>query len=295
MIDTEYIAAHDQCPRLATWGAAYEFPRINLTDAMYKALRAGLESGIPSAAKDALITCASRPGLDITARNIFDIAMHHAAMMEVICAYLIGSDGPWKPSDAIYGLPIDFQPLSYQMDDGRLRRVVLCSSWNALREEEELNSWRTVADTCTTGRPMLINAIVIGSSRKGFRPSPWTEAYIHPENGIKRVKKREGRFTENWKRVYRESTDDGPNEWLRLMQQDGAFEDLVRCVTADVPLRRNEYLSDMVKITGEIEEKRETMRRSGCFRYSPCGFSKLCNHSVLVTPEMAKWKRRVVV
>jgi hypothetical protein len=293
MIDTESIAAHDQCPRLATWGAAYEFPRINLTDAMYKALRAGLESGNPSAAKDALIACASRPGLDITAYNVYEIAVHHAAMMEVICAYLIGSDGPWKPADAVSCGPIDFQPLSYQMGDGRLRRVILCSAWNPLREEEELNSWRTVADVCSTGRPMLINAIVIGASRKGFRPSPWTQAYIHPENGIRRVKKKDGQFTENWKRVYRESTDEKPEDWLTLMQKDGAFDDLVRHSTVDVPVRRNEYMADMIRISREIDAKKTTVRRSGCYRYSPCGFSRVCHNLAIFTPEMAGWKRKI--
>src|SRR5208337_3502816 len=105
---------------------------------------------------------------------------------------------------------------------------------------------------------------------------------IHPENGIRRVKKKEGRFTENWKRVYRESTDDNPEAWLNLMSQDGAFDDLVRYCTAEVPQRRDEYLTDLLAISKEIEQKRTAMRRSGCFRYSPCGFSRLCNHSSLV-------------
>lgn len=293
MIDTEQVAAHDTCPRLQTWGSQFNFPRVSLTDAMYRALRVGLLSGSPAAAKDELISIASRPGLDITAYNVFDIAMHHASMMEVVCAYLIGSDGPWKAASAVSCGSFGFQPLSYQMSDGRLRRVVLCSSWNALREEEERQSWRTVADTCITGRPMLVNVIVIGSSRKGFRPSPWTQAYIHPENGIRRVKKKEGVFTDNWKRVYRESTDDGPEEWLTLMQKDGAFDDLVRYCTAEVPQRRDEYLMDVVRISKEVEQRKTEMRRSGCYRYSPCGFSKLCNHSSLVTPEMAGWERKL--
>src|SRR5208337_4543346 len=127
---TEDIAAHDQCPRLETWGSQFQLPRTPLIDAMYSALRVGLVSGNPSAAKDELIRICSRPGLDITAYNVFDIGMHHAFLMEVVCAYLLNSDGPWKPADAVSCGGFGFQPLSYQMTDGRLRRVVLCSAWN---------------------------------------------------------------------------------------------------------------------------------------------------------------------
>lgn len=287
MIDTEAVWQHDVCERLRTWSAQYELPRIPLVEAMYTALRAGLLAGDGKVAKDALIAIAAQPGLDIEAWNVFDIAMHHASLMEVVVAYLT-ADGPWAIADPVDG----FSPQSFQMEDGRLRRVVLCSSWNTLREAEERQSWRTIADVTATNRPMLINAIVIGNSIKGFRPSPWTRGYIHPENGILRVKKKEGNFTEKWKRVYREQTDEHADDWLRLMQQDGAFEDLVFSVTADRPGNEKTVRKDMFRIINEIGRNGTEMRRSGCYRFGPCSFARICHSQEIQTPIEAGWEEK---
>lgn len=291
MLTTEDFVAHDTCPRLRTWGEAFDFPRVNLSDAMHHSLRAGLLAGDPVYAKSEFINLASKPGLDISG-NVYEVAVHHSALMEAVCSYLLGADGPWHPCGVVSSDGYDFDPQSYLLPDGRIRRVVLCSSWSALREHEERQSWRTVADICATGRPMLVNVIVIGQSRNGFRPSPWTQAYIHPENAVHRVKKKEGKFTENWKRVYRENTDHRPEAWLSLMQQDGAFDDLVYSMSVEIPERRGEFLGDMSRMAREIKDRKETPRRSGCFRFSPCGFSRLCNHTQLVTPITAGWERK---
>ena len=290
-LTTEDFVSHDTCPRLRTWGARYDFPRISIAAAMHRALRVGLLAGDPFRSKDAFVALAANPGLDVSG-SVYEIAVHHAALMEIVTAYLLGDSGPWKPCGELTLAGYDFEPQSYLMADGRIRCVVLCSSWNPLREQEERNSWRTIADTCAMGRPMLINAVVIGQSRNGFRPSPWTQAYIHPENGIHRVKKREGKFTENWKRIYRENTDRHPEDWLTIMQNDDAFEGLVYSTSVDVPPRKKEFLADMERISREIAQGSEAMRRSGCFRYAPCGFSQLCNHDQLVTPQAANWQQK---
>ena len=101
--------------------------------------------------------------------------------------------------------------------------MVLCSSWNTLREQEERTSWWTVGDIAVTGRPMLVNVLVIGSAKGGFRQSPWTTGYIHPENGTMRIKRKEGEFTSRWKKVYREQTDRRALDWLTKMQTDEAL------------------------------------------------------------------------
>lgn len=278
---TELVVLHDQCPRLATWSAGYALPAIPLAQAMHEALRAGLVSGDASVARTAIIATAAEPGLDINAWNAYELAMHHASMLEVICAYLLGDGGAWELAGDAFLLP-----------DGRLRRVVLCSTWNTLRELEERQSWRTVAPVCETGRAMLINAIVIGNSRRGFRPTPWTQGFIHPENKMLRVKKREGKFNDGWSKVYRESTDKKPADWLTVMQQDDAFADLVFSVNVDVPTNRKEVMEDLQRIQREIEEKPTTMRRSGCYRFSPCIMARLCHGTPAINPARAGWKRR---
>lgn len=290
-ISTLDIVRHDACSRLQTWSSQYILPRIPLSDALNTSLRSGLLVGDPGKAYAAFMAQASTPGLDIEGRNVYDIAQHHACLVEVICAYLLGNDGLWKPCGEVDG----FQPMSFLMADGRLRRIVLCSNWNALRESEERHSWWTVADTAVTERPMLINAIVIGQSRNGFRLSPWTTGFIHPENSIMRIKKKEGKFTDNWKRVYRETTDNKTAEWLRLMQLDSAFEDIVQSVHVDVPAMRVQILEDIERIAEEILEERTTMRRSNCFRYGSCPMIRVCHHPQPMTPENSGWERRLPV
>ena len=286
---TEDFVRHDSCPRFQTWSREFELPRIPLSEVLHQSLRSGLLAGDPCAAYQWFMARASNPGIDIEGYNVYDVAQHHASLAEVVCAYLLGADGAWKQAEAVSWEGIEFQPLSFQMADGRLRRVVLCSTWNTLRELEEKNSWWTVADTAATGRPMLINAIVIGQSRGGFRLSPWTTGFRHPENGVLRIKKKEGRFTDNWKRIYRENTDFRTADWLQKMQEDGAFEDVVFSVTADVPPRRADVLLEMEQMAGEMGSLRA--RRSSCYRYAPCPMIRLCPAGA--TPEMAQWKRRV--
>lgn len=285
MIDTSDIARHDACPRFQTWSSQFELPRVPLAEALHLALREGLLAGVPSRASTALMALASSPGLDIEGRNVYDVAQHHASLLEVICAYLLAGEGAWNPCGAVE----DFQPMSFLMNDGRLRRVVLCSAWSPLREADERHSWWTVADTVITGRPMLLNAIVIGQSRSGFRLSPWTTGFIHPENATMRIKKKEGRFTENWKRVYREATDYRTDGWLRLMQQDNAFEDIVHSVTVEVPPQRKAILSEISQVRHALGSL--TMRRSNCFRYGICPMFRLCHHPSKMNPEIAGWHR----
>lgn len=287
MISTEDIARHDLCERFGTWRREFELPRIPLAEVLNASLRAGLLAGDERSAHSYFLEKAASPGLDIEGRNIYDIAVHHARMIEVICGYLLNGAGAWKPMGAVQ-CGFDYQPMSFLMDDGRLRRVVLCSSWNPLREAEERNSWWTVGDTAATGRPMLLNVIVIGSSRGGFRPSPWTTMYTHPENGIARIKKKEGKFSDGWKCSYRENSDHSVSDWLRMMQQDDAFEGIVHSFTVDAT--GASVLQDMGRIDAEIEKKGTAMRRSSCYRYVPCPMADLCPTGR--TPENEGWKRK---
>jgi hypothetical protein len=274
-MNTELVVLHDECERRATWTAKYHLPAVPLTEALHQALRAGLIAGDGSVARETLLRLAAEPGLDIQAPNVYDIAVHHSALMELVTAYLT-AEGKWTPAGDDLG--------SFLMPDGRLRRVVLCSAWNPLREHEERNSWRSVADMAVTNRPMLINVIVIGQSIKGFRPSVWTRGYVHPENGLLRIKRiaseKTGpnpKFSDNWKKVYREETDHKPLDWLTMMQKDQAFDDVVKTVHCDVPAQRESVLSDMERIEREIKQKGERMRRSACFRLAPCPFVKFCH------------------
>ena len=286
------VCLHDECPRLQTWSAEYALPAVPIAKALHDSLRAGLIAGRGSVARETLLQIAAEPGLDMQSAQMYDVAVHHAAMMEVITEYL--APEPWIPAGAVDG----FQPDSFILPDGRLRRVVLCSAYSELRKREEINSWRTMADVCVTGRPMLLNFITIGQSKKGFRASSWTQGYIHPENGLLRVQRiaseKTGpnpRFTDNWKKVYREQTDHKTKEWLTIMQKDKAFDGLVRNCTVEVPANRREVLAELCRIEREIALEGTEMRRSACFRFAPCVFASACHRGL--KPEMAGFKRKV--
>lgn len=286
-MNTADFEHEDRCPRFRTWSARYHLPRIPLAYALNESLRAGLLKGDQSAAYGKFMALSANPGLDIEGRNVYDIAVHHAQMLEVLTSYLV-TDGPWKAPDAVSFAGDTYQPQSYLLPDGRLRRVVLCSSWHGLREQEERTSWWTVGDIAVTGRPMLVNVLVIGSAREGFRQSPWTTGYLHPENGTLRIKRNEGRFTDRWKKVYREQTDCRAIEWLSKMQKDEAFEGIVESFTVDgCGAEVAEQMERMAQNFGDTD-----MRRSGCFRNAPCPMAGLCHEGL--TPAMAQWREKPV-
>ena len=100
------------------------------------------------------------------------------------------------PVDAVSLAGDTYEPLSYQLPDGRLRRVVLCSSWNTLREQEERTSWWTVGDIAVTGRPMLVNVVLVIGSATAWIPTVTLDDGVHPSRECRtmRIKRKEGRI-----------------------------------------------------------------------------------------------------
>ena len=95
IMNTADFAHDDRCPRFRTWSARYHLPRVPLADALNESLRAGLLKGDQSAAYGKFMALSANPGLEIEGRNVYDIAVHHAQMLEVLTSYLV-TDGPWK-------------------------------------------------------------------------------------------------------------------------------------------------------------------------------------------------------
>lgn len=286
----------DQCPRLSTWSRSHQPPRTPLSLALHSSLNAGLAAGSWQTARDHFIGICASPGLAIKAYNVYEIGVHHANLVEVVAAYLLG-DGGWAKADPFRNGGYIHHPDSFLMKDGRLRRVVLCDRWDETRQLAETHSWRTLADICATNRPMLINAIVIGQSRKGFRPSPWTRAHKHPTAGntLQLTRKDGSDFAPSWTRLWRENTSESPLDWLKRMQEEHCFDSLIHSFTVDVPQNREEILVEMRGMVGEMEKNSLKMRRASCFALTPCPFSPLCypaNPNGPTTPELARWPQR---
>lgn len=291
MITTEYISNFDACNRLAIY-AKFDTPRISLATVLNEALRIGLLSGNPVAAKTHLMQRAANPGLAIYGSNVYSSAVHHSALIELIVTYLLAGEGAWKSAPAVEVGPHQYQPLSYLLPDHRLRRIILCSQWNEQRRLEEVNSWRTLGDIIATNRPMLINAIVIGAAASGFRPSVWSRAYEHPVHRGLRVRSiaKEDGFNNNWRKVYRESSAKSCQDWLTIMQNDNAFADTVFSTVVDTP--HISAQADFPRLLDGVASGRDEMRRSHCFRQSTCPYVYCCHHDVPVTPAEAGWREK---
>jgi hypothetical protein len=289
---TEDIATFDECSRKYVY-SSWQTPRISLATALNDSLRIGLLSGKPELAKNHLMQLAAEPGLAISTSDIYGAAVHHAALIEIITAYLLADGEAWQPAPVVRVGWHSYQPLSF-IRPACLRRVVLCSRWDQQRALEETHSWRTVADSAALGLPMLINAIVIGSASKGLRPSVWTRGYSHPVSKdlrIKSIAKGGENFNSNWRRVYREQSSRSPSEWLKLMQADNAFEEVVHSVSVDIPGKaaHDQMISMMNAITSTTIGE---MRRSSCFKQSTCANAILCYHPDSPTPSEVGWKQK---
>jgi len=284
------LCIYELCARRYAWSRAYVSFRVSPIYALYQALDAGLRGNGEVDAKNKLIEIAGNPGLDIAGPDVYDVAIHLAHLAGIVTAYLRGRDESWRLVPAAL-TPFPWEPAVYESPDGRIRRVVLVDRWGDDRKVEEARSWRSVGEICVTGREMLLNAVVIGSTHNKRRTSHWTRALTHPRNKGIRFKKRTGsaEFAGSWETVQRESWTGTTEDWLGVMQTDDCFQELVHSLRIAVPVRRQEFLADMARMSKEMAGLQEDppMRRAGCFGFSPCVFQEVCHSRELVTPTQA--------
>lgn len=292
---TTDFALHDACPRMRTWSAEYLPPKITLSAALHDCLREALIAGDATVAKNKMLELAASPGIGIKAWNLYEIVQHHAHLVELIAAYLLADGQKWEQVEPVRAGGYIFKGESFLMQDGRLRRVVLCDRWDDLRRDVETHHWRTLADVSVHNLPMLINAIVIGQSRKGFRATPWTTCHRHPRNQVCQLLRKDGSdFAAGWKREYREQTDIRPMDWLKMMQAENAFDGRVFHVTVEPPPESGKIVSEMGEMAEKMRLQDLTVRRSACFTtLGACPFSGLCHHPAgPKSPQICGWERK---
>lgn len=273
LLSSEDFSSFDICPRLATYSSTYAPLRVSVNWAMNTAIHTALETANPIAASDKLMELAARPGLDVDGR-IYESVIHHSKLVELLATYLLSIERFEIPSP----IPTnwgEFQPSSFLIPGNCLLRFVLCDRWFPEREQMERFSWRTTIDTSLTNLPMTIIPIVIGGMREGRRPSVWTQGFEHPQSNQIRILKRDGdQFSDNWRKVWREELSIKPIEWLKLMQDDGAFEGRVFSVVQPAPPDQPEVVDQVAQMAGEMGSMRQN--RSNCYRFKPCPFLPAC-------------------
>lgn len=285
---TEDFVDFDRCPTFHAYATRYQPLRVSFYFALNDGLNAALAANDPIRASERIMALAANPGIDHKGHNLYSAVVHHSHLAELLAAYVLSIESsPLRPISMKWG---EFQPQSFLLPDGRLRRILLVDRWTPEREQMERFSWRTAADTAITGRPMVITALVIGALREGLRPSGWTQAFIHPQNGGLRIAKRYGEFSESWRKVYRESSGKSAKEWLGMMQSDKAFEDTVFSVTEDVPRNRADVLAQMEQMAHERKAQVPRQTRSACYRFTPCPFLSACTKAC--SPADLGWVER---
>jgi len=278
MVQPESIVAFDRCPRLCKWEADHLQLRIKPLAALYAGVEAGVEG---KSAKDAVMSLAANPGLDLQGIETYSVAIHLAFLAEILSTYLLAGGEKWVRNGNLF------------KSGDELRRIILTDRWSEDRKMQEIRSWRTVAEVCRRDTPILLNFLTIGQSSDNRRISPWTRGWTHPRNQGLRFKKKDGDSPgETWNLQWRERSGYPVERWLGRMQVDGVFGDLVHSVQVKIPKRREEYLREIQRIEGEIAELPDNppMRRSGCYaNFSPCQFLDVCHHQGVKTPSECGW------
>lgn len=277
------LNSSDRCARLPYLLQRWRPPAIRPTEALYEAIETGLTAESDAAwevAEQTLYDLATTRGLDSNQTDVLAEAEHLSSLASFI-TYVLRPDGPWKRPDPI-PLPDGtiWTPGSFlDASETHLRRIVLCSRWDAYRMVEEEHDWRTLEGSIY-GVPMDLVVVVLGQERDGRRHGPLSKGWRHPVSKQLRFRKRDGGdFDGNWEKIWREREDFSKEQWLDALADDGVLSDVIQIHNVPVSERAADWkelaqakLERIRKATQPPEES-----PSMCFsRINPCPFRSAC-------------------
>jgi hypothetical protein len=295
-LTSEILTSYDACERRALWASQYERFRTPPLAALYRALDAGLTGEKPEMAGHALMHIAATESLDVRTYAVYDAAVHYAHLATLLATYLRAKGPPWTHvEDATLGRH-QWRSACYETGGKEMRRLALIDHWSDDRRDQEMRGWRTYGEMAVLNRPVLLNAIAIGSVHQGRRVSAWTQAWTHPKNRHIRFKRKASSesFSGAWLKQWREHADLTAEQWLDQMARDGIFADLVHTTLVPVPPRIEETVGDMKRIARELESMQAVppMRRTGCYGFSPCPFLAVCYGAQEAVPSVHHFRRK---
>jgi hypothetical protein len=293
MTSATLLNSADRCARLPYLLQRWQTPAIRPVDALYQAIETGLTDpgNAPwDVAETVLYDLATTRGLDSAQTDLLGEAEHLASLASFI-TFLLRPEGPWKRPEPIT-LPDGsiWTPRSFlDPSESHLRRLVLCSRWDAYRKVEEEHDWRTLEGSIYRV-PMDLMIVMIGQERDGRRHGPLTRGWRHPVSKSLRFRRRDGDdFGSTWERVERENDKATREEWLDAMTDDGVLPDVVQVHSVGVSERAADWCNIALTKLRRIREAQEPPEESPsmCFdRIHPCPFRACCPRGLEPSPEL---------
>jgi len=295
----ELLTNYETCDRRGYWSRSWAPQKLDATRMVSEAVRQALMAPTGDwgeLAGSAVMQLAQDRGLDTTSTRIYDSAVHHACLADLIttCIRKPG-DPPWLTPEPVDG----WTPSCYLSPSGDfLRRVVIVSHWSDERHASECRSWYTLGEQAVYKLPVQMIVIVIGQQRDGKRPgSPWTSGFLHPSSRNLRFKKRNkgvkqpgNVFKDTWIKVYREDHGEiSRKKWLDQMLIDDVMQDV--CFKEDIPVPPHPHLQRARRTAAQKLERLYALNYipdvnySGCDWPVPCPFRNLCHTLPEKAPE----------
>jgi hypothetical protein len=284
MTSADLLAADDRCSRAGFFSRDWELSRLHPTEILRRSVDAGLmseESDPGQAAGDHVMTLAADRGIDIEGSGVYPIALHCAALADIVTT-LLRSGSPWaRPVDKVLESS-NWSSSAYLDQSGlRLHRVLLVDRISDERTKAEKLGWKTLGEQAIYDLPMTIHVVVLGQRRSGKYHGVFSKGFLHPRSRTLRILKRSGEsFGKEWSVAWREDHDTiSRDKWIDQMQEDGVLDDCLLEIDCNPPDVSSEIRrlaeSKLLKIGRQKEIPDPNI--SQCWWPVPCQFSGACS------------------
>lgn len=246
MHSARLLSSFERCPREAHYSLSYESQKISATDMLYRAVRVGLTTerkDFGEAAGEEVMSLAEHRGLDSESHDIYPIILSLSCVADLVTCVIR------KPGEAAWGIPenkalgrFTWEPSLFQVD-GKLRRVVLVSTWSDSRRDSEIRSWFSAGEASVYEQPVQQAVVIVGQDKNGRRQGPFSKALQHPLHRKEiRFRKKAGHqtrsqtFKETWREILRvDRSDITTQEWIDAMNKDNILRECAFSLEVPVP------------------------------------------------------------
>lgn len=302
-MDALLLSDLESCPRRGYWTRNWEARKLHPTEILRRSIAEALtDTDYPDKGKYAgelVMGYAGDRGLDIVSTHKYDIAVHFAALADILTTFL-ASRGDYSRPKTVKGQNLTWEPYCLQRGE-ELVRIILVDHLGEERQMSEGRSWFTLGEMAAYKMPLTMEIFLLGASSGNKRHSAWSKGLLHPRNRALRFKKQTQKvagFKESWVPVWREDyAEIGRDAWLKAMEADGVIADVYRRV--HVSRLDDERIAE---IRGIIERKTERLYQIGevpdpnysaCDWPRPCPFRQCCFAEKMTSPEeSAAFRRR---